>query len=97
MGVKEIIKEKVEKRFRLILEIKKIIIEKLNLNMRPEEIEDDAPLFGAGLGLDSIDALELAAGVEENYGVSISDAQLEVFRSVNTLTDHIQSQLGVPQ
>ena len=54
----------------LILELKKEIIEALNLeDVKPEDIDEDAPLFGSGLGLDSIDALELIVLIVKNYGI----------------------------
>lgn len=54
-------------------EVKALIIEALNLeDMTPEDIETDAPLFGEGLGLDSIDALELGLAVKKRFGVSLS-------------------------
>ena len=54
----------------LIVELKKQIIEVLNLeDVKPEDIDNDAPLFGEGLGLDSIDALELIVLMEKNYGI----------------------------
>ena len=54
----------------LILELKKEIIEVLNLEeVKPEDIDENAPLFGEGLGLDSIDALELIVLMEKNYGI----------------------------
>lgn len=60
-------------------EIKALIIEALNLeDMTPEEIETDAPLFGEGLGLDSIDALELGLAVKKRYGVNLSGETEEV-------------------
>ena len=52
--------------------LKRLIVESLNLEgMRPEGIADDAPLFGQGLGLDSVDALELVVAIEKEYGISI--------------------------
>ena len=63
----------------LVLELKKQIIEVLNLeDVQPEDIENDAPLFGSGLGLDSIDALELIVMMEKNYGIKISRLNLVV-------------------
>ena len=54
----------------LVLKLKKEIIEVLNLEeVKPEDIDNDAPLFGDGLGLDSIDALELIVLIEKNYGI----------------------------
>ena len=64
-------------------EVKALIIEALNLeDMTPEDIETDAPLFGEGLGLDSIDALELGLAVKKRFGVSLSGETEEV-RGVN--------------
>ena len=55
-------------------ELKEQIIEVLNLeDMQPEDIDDQAPLFGEGLGLDSIDALELIVLMEKNYGIKVKD------------------------
>jgi acyl carrier protein len=77
----------------LILELKKQIIEVLNLEgMKPEDIADDAPLFGEGLGLDSIDALELIVLMEKNYGIKLQDAKKgkEILQSVKTMADFIK-------
>ncbi|MGC6389259.1 phosphopantetheine-binding protein [Ewingella sp. S1.OA.A_B6] len=80
----------------LSLEIKKIIIETLNLeDISPNDIETDGALFGDGLGLDSIDALELGLAVKNRYGVVLSAESEEMrqhFYSVATLTSFIQSQ-----
>ena len=73
-------------------ELKEQIIEALNLeDMQPEDIDDQAPLFGEGLGLDSIDALELIVLMEKNYGIKIKDPALgrEIFRSVDTMADYV--------
>ena len=76
----------------LIIELKKKIIEALNLEeMTPEEIEDDAPLFGEGLGLDSIDALELIVLMEKNYGIKLANPAegKAIFKSVATIADYV--------
>jgi acyl carrier protein len=75
-------------------ELKRIIVSELNLKGRaPESIEDDAPLFGGGggLGLDSLDALQLAMSIEEKLGVRIpeGDEARAIFRSVRTIADHV--------
>ena len=73
-------------------ELKEQIIEALNLeDMQPEDIDDQAPLFGEGLGLDSIDALELIVLMEKNYVIKIKDPALgkEIFRSVDTMADYV--------
>jgi acyl carrier protein len=78
----------------LILELKQQIIEVLNFEgMTPEEIETDAPLFGDGLGLDSIDALELIVLLDKNYGIKLADpkAGKEVFKSVRVMAEYIQA------
>ena len=76
----------------LVLELKNEIIESLNLeDVKPEDIDADAPLFGSGLGLDSIDALELIVLMEKKYGIKLKDPQKgkEVFKSVNVMADFI--------
>jgi len=80
-------------------ELKKLIVETLALeDTTPDEIDTDAPLFGDGLGLDSIDALEIAMVLEEKYGVTLDDdpeANQRVFQSVRTLTAFvIESRVG---
>ena len=76
----------------LILELKKKIIEVLNLEeVTPEDIQDDEPLFGTGLGLDSIDALELIVLLDTNYGIRLDDPQKgkEILHSVKTMAEYI--------
>ena len=72
-------------------EIKQAIVRSLRLPMAPEAIEDDMPLFGEGLGLDSIDVLELVLEIERTFGVSITDEQTgaRVLRSVTSIADFI--------
>lgn len=77
----------------LINELKLKVIDALNLDgMTPEDIDDNAPLFGdEGLGLDSIDVLELIVLLEKNYGIRLaSPAQgKEVFRSMAVMADYV--------
>jgi len=78
----------------LILELKQQIIEVLNLEgMTPEDINENAPLFGDGLGLDSIDALELIVLMEKNYGIKLEDPNKgkEIFSSVKTMAEYIRN------
>ena len=75
-------------------ELKSQIIAALNLqDITPEQIDDEASLFGAGLGLDSIDALELVVMLEKNYGIVIKDIEegRPAFRSVRTLADFVDA------
>ena len=77
----------------LIEELKKKIIEVLNLeDMKPEDIDENAPLFGEGLGLDSIDALELIVLMEKNYGIKLQSADQgkEIFKSVRVMAEYIK-------
>ena len=77
----------------LIEELKKEIIEVLNLeDMKPEDIDENEPLFGEGLGLDSIDALELIMLMEKNYGIKLQSADQgkEIFKSVRVMAEYIQ-------
>ncbi len=71
-------------------ELKKLIVETLALeDTTPDEIETDAPLFGEGLGLDSIDALEIAMVLEERYGVTLDDdpeSNQRIFDSIRNLS-----------
>jgi len=78
-------------------EVKRLIVSELNLKGRPpDSIEDDAPLFGAGLGLDSLDALQLAMVIEERLGVRIPEGAeaRAIFRSVRSIADYIAKVQG---
>lgn len=79
----------------LILKVKKMIVETLNLeDLEPEDIDTDAPLFGDGLGLDSIDALELGLGLKSVFGITISQDDPNIkqyFASVAELASFIEA------
>jgi len=77
----------------LKLELKTKIIEALNLeDINIEDVSDDDSLFGDGLGLDSIDALEFIVLLESNYGIKIADPSegRDIFQSVNSLAEYIE-------
>ena len=77
---------------KLLLDLKKQIITQLNLqDIQPEDIGDDQPLFVEGLGLDSIDALELIVLLQQSYKIKLSNADEgpKVFRSVKTMAEYI--------
>lgn len=79
----------------LLEELRKMLVEELNLeDVKPEDIDAHEPLFGGGLGLDSIDALELAIVVERIYGVKIKSGDVrneEIFSSLASLATHIEA------
>lgn len=81
------------------LQLARHIVTGLNLeDVRAEDLDPDAPLFGSGLGLDSIDALELAVIIERHYGVRIADMEQgkEAFGSIAALDRYIQAQKATP-
>ncbi|HMB74984.1 MAG TPA: phosphopantetheine-binding protein [Kiloniellaceae bacterium] len=77
----------------LQLEVAALLVETLNLEVSPEDIEVDAPLFYEGLGLDSIDALELALEITRRYGFELraeDEANQQIFGSLAALSLHIE-------
>ncbi|MBM1105518.1 acyl carrier protein [Aurantibacter crassamenti] len=78
----------------LKLELKEKIIEQLNLeDLSVEEISDSEPLFGEGLGLDSIDALELIVMLDKDYGIKLADPKegRKIFESIDTMAAYIEA------
>ena len=74
-------------------EIKQAIVRSLRLPIKAEDIADDVPLFGEGLGLDSIDVLELVLELERSFGVAITDEATgaRVLRTVNTIAEFVEA------
>ncbi|MBS1749538.1 MAG: acyl carrier protein [Bacteroidetes bacterium] len=82
---------------KLMADLKKQIIAQLNLkDLKPEDIGDDQPLFVEGLGLDSIDALELIVLLQQEYKIKLANAEegQSVFRSVRTMAQYITDHQG---
>ena len=76
-------------------EIAGLFVQALNLEVRPEEIDPDAPLYGEGLGLDSIDILEVALILSKQYGIQMradSQENQQIFRSLRHLAEYIAAQ-----
>ena len=75
----------------VLAEVKELLVTGLRLDRTPADIPDDSPIFGEGLGLDSIDALELVVLVEDRFRVSIPDEEVgkRAFASVGSLVDFI--------
>ncbi|HLO64735.1 MAG TPA: phosphopantetheine-binding protein [Azonexus sp.] len=79
----------------LLPEVAELIVSALNLDLAPQEIEADAPLFGDGLGLDSIDVLEVALVISKRYGLQLksdNEDNIRIFASLRALTTYIASQ-----
>jgi len=76
----------------LLPELARKLVETLGLDMAPESVDPDAPLIGAGLGIDSIDTLELVVMIDKDYGVKIDNraAGVEAFASLNALATFIR-------
>lgn len=79
----------------LLRELAALFVAALNLEVAPGDIDPDAPLYGAGLGLDSIDILEVALVVSKQYGIQLranSEENQQIFRSLRHLADYIAAQ-----
>ncbi len=75
-----------------VAKLRAILVEELHLDYEPDAIDLDAPLFGTGLALDSVDALQLVAAIESAFRLTIEQEQLRVsLRSLNTLADLVLS------
>lgn len=85
------IAKRIAQREEILGQIRRILIDGLDVKREPDEIDPDAPLFGSGLGLDSIDAVELALLVEERLGVRLEDDTMSraSMRTVNSLVDRV--------
>ena len=73
--------------------INEVIIEELMLQETPEDIANDTPLFGEGLGLDSVDALLLVVALEKHFGLKVGDAEKAkvILRSIDTIADAVEN------
>ena len=72
--------------------LKELLVSNLNIEgVTPDQIQDDAPLFGEGLGLDSLDAVEIVVILQRHFNVEVKDMEKgrEIFRSVNTLANYV--------
>ena len=77
--------------------LKELLIERLKFeDMTPDEIGDDEPLFAGGLGLDSIDALEIVVMLETEFGIKVKNesAARDYFKSISTLADFVEARLA---
>lgn len=74
--------------------LKDVLIQQLDLPQRADEIAEDTTLFGGGLGLDSVDALEIVVCIEGEFGIRCTDQDMQSFRTLNTVVDLIEARAG---
>lgn len=81
--------EYISKRRETTEKVKDLLINCLNLPLETNEIAEDSLLFGLGLGLDSVDTLEIILGIEKEFNLTISEDDMPILRSVNSLIDFV--------
>lgn len=86
------LRKRVDARRQLCNQLKQLVVDRLDVPMDPGWLTDDQPLFGRGLELDSVDALELVVGIEYDFGVSVTDDEIGVFGSIGRLADFIEQE-----
>jgi acyl carrier protein len=82
----------INRRKTVIDTFKNELIRRLNLPYAPDDLHEDIALLGAGLGLDSLDALEIVLCIENSFGIKIPDQNISVLRSINTVVDYVIAQ-----
>ena len=83
------LKEQIDERAQVLDAIKNDLITRLNLPYTPEDLHEDVSLLGSGLGLDSLDALEVILGIEHAFGVKVSEDNISILRSINSIADYV--------
>lgn len=87
--------EKIKERKEILQKFKEEMIKRLDLPFKPDDIHEDISILGAGMGLDSLDAIEIVMIMESCFNVKIADGNTSPLRSLNTITDYILAQKGV--
>ena len=86
-----IIKQRIDTRKTILEEIKNELVDRLQLEAAPENIDDDTYLFGGGLQLDSIDSMEIIIGMQAKFGVDVPEGDVSALRTINTLADLVET------
>jgi acyl carrier protein len=81
--------EKIAERKQILEVLKNDLINRLNLPYEPDDLHEDVSLLGSGLGLDSLDALEVVLGIEHAFEVKVADDNIAILRSINSIVDYI--------
>ncbi len=85
------LRARIDHRERILAAVRRLLVEDLKVRRAPENVDPDTPLFGTGLGLDSVDAIELVVALETRLGTSLPDAQesRRWMRTVNTVVQYV--------
>ena len=83
------LRQQIDARRAIIDTLKSDLITRLNLPYTPEDLHEDVSLLGSGLGLDSLDALEVVLGIENAFNVKVADDNIAILRSINSIVDYV--------
>jgi len=91
-------RQRIDARAEIIARVKRNLINRLSLPYTEDDLHEDVSLLGSGIGMDSLDALEVILGIEQEFGVKIEEGNISVLRSINSLVDYLMQKgvRGVP-